>query len=101
MNQPTGYPKSFWVLTRAEVIVEDCREVINHEVDQMVGGTFDALVAEKMAAVLKENQSIVTMIKSEVQPLPSNILNAILPSNDINNDTNNEAINSLLALVDM
>lgn len=95
MNQPIGYPKPIWVLTRAEVVVEDNKEVINHDTSHLIGGTFDAIVAEKMAAVLKQHQSLSTMIRSEVNPLPEVILDA-LP-----NKAEDPEVDKLLSMVDL
>lgn len=94
MSQPNGYPKIFWVLTRAEVIVEDNKEVVNHCSDQIIGGTFDGMVAEKMAAILKQHENLSTMIYSNVNPTPIALLDA-LPSQE------DENIQSLLDLVEL
>lgn len=95
MNQPTGYPKTFWVLTRAEVIVEDGREVVNHTSESIIGGTFDLNVAERMAAVLKQHEGLQTMIKSDVNPTPLALLDAIAPQEE------NPEVQKLLDMVDM
>lgn len=82
------YPKIFWVLTRAEVILEGDTEVVNHTTDQVVAGTFDLHVAERVAAIFKDNQSNRTMIMSDVNPLPSAVLNIIANDNDADVDVN-------------
>lgn len=94
MNQPTGYPKTFWVLTRAEVIVEEDKEVVNHTSESIVGGTFDVNVAERMAAVLKQYQGLSTMVKSDVNPVPLALLDAIAPQE-------NPDVQKLLDMVDL
>jgi hypothetical protein len=76
-NAMRPYPKRVWVLVQAEVVLENGCEVINHEREQMIGATFDSLVAEKMSAVLKENQSNTTLLRSDINPLPAPILDAI------------------------
>lgn len=67
--------KDFWVLTRARVIVEDGKEVIDHTQDTVVGGTFDINVAEMMAAILKERQDgSKTLMMSDIHPAPLAVL---------------------------
>lgn len=81
------YPKVFWVLTQAEVIVQDDKEVVNHDTDQMIGGTFDTAIAEKMISLLRDNQSTSTMVKSNISTQPTNVINNV--------------INQLLSMVDV
>lgn len=76
------YPKNIWVLTRARVILEGDVEVIDHTSDQPIAGTFDVNVAELVAAVFKEHQGNKTMVMSDVNPLPTAVLNAMLTAND-------------------
>ena len=94
MSQPTGYPKTLWVLTRAEVIIEGNAEVVNHTTENVVGGTYDVNVAEKMAAVLKQHQGALTMIKSDVNPTPLAVLDVISPQEDSD-------VQKLLDMVDL
>lgn len=89
-----SYPKRVWVLTQAEVILEGQHEVVSHEHDQVIGATFDALVAEKMAGVLKDNQSIMTLIKSDINPLPTAIVDAI-------QETSDTSVDALLEMIDL
>jgi hypothetical protein len=76
------YPKSFWVLTRAQVILEDNKEVINHSSEVLIGGTFDVNVAEQLAAILKKNENTLTMVRSDVQPLPLAVLEVMQESKE-------------------
>lgn len=74
-----SYPKDVWVLTRGRVVLEDGKEVVDHTQDVVVGGTFSAHVAEKLAALLKQNESLETMVMSDVRALPLAVLEAIEP----------------------
>lgn len=71
------YPKTVWVLTRAQVVVENDKEVVDHNTDVVVGATFDSYVAEKLAAMLKQHESTQTIIMSDVNPLPLKVLEAL------------------------
>lgn len=103
LHQESGlrsYPKRVWVLVQAEVVLENGCEVINHEREQMIGATFDSIVAEKMSAVLKENQSNGTLLRSDINPLPTPILDTI---QDVRHtpESGDSGIDKLLQMVEI
>ncbi len=103
-NAMHPYPKRVWVFVQAEVVSENGCEVINHEREQMIGATFDALVAERIFAVLKESQSNSTLLRSNIDPLPSSVLDLICDSTRSNKlpseDTPDPALENILKFLE-
>lgn len=95
------YPKPIWVLVQSMVVLEDDREVIDSKYDKIVGGTFNPDVAEKLASVLKDNQSLSTMIRSDVDSLPKKVLDTIDSQTDSQTPKSEDRVDQLLDMVDL
>lgn len=91
------YPKPVWILVQSILVLEGSREVIDPKYDKPVGGTSDPIVAEKLGAVLKENEGLLTMIRSDWNPMPKQILDTIEQQEPKSEDR----VNQLLGMVDL
>ena len=78
MTQPTNYPRRIWVLIQAETIVEDGREVVDRNHENIIGATYDELVAEHLFAVLNESPN--GILRSGITPLSTHALQALVRS---------------------
>lgn len=91
------YPKPVWILVQSMLVLEGNKEVVDSKYDKSVGGTTDPAVAEKLGAVLKENESMLTMIRSDWDPMPKQILDTIEQQEPKSEDR----VDQLLDMIDL